>query len=322
MSEDAIPDNRLGGDVSVEAGAADWFERNYFEIRSEADHARFAAWLAESPAHEIAYWRLEGAWARTKRLVALQIPHANERQGLFLLRIAAAIVVIAAVVGSYWFYFSQPRGNIYATSIGHRQTVLLPEGSKMELNTDSVARVAYTSRRRAIWLKKGEAYFEAVHDAARPLVIFAGDRRVTDLGTKFVMRQGHGLVEVAVVEGRVSLEGTSETPGSHALLLSQGDTVVSTETSMSVVRRPLKEISDELGWRLGVIVFHNTPLREAAAEFNRYNLKKIVIADASAARFAINGTMPADDTQEFAAVLRKLFGLRVATEGNEIVVSR
>lgn len=322
MSESLGDDLDAPGATGVEARASDWFQRRHFETWSDTDQVHFDAWLSESPAHEIAYWRLEGAWARTKKLVALRPPRTPERRSPFLVRIAAAGIAAIAIAVGYWIYQSQPRGIAYATSVGGHEAVMLGDGSRIELNTDTAMRVSYTSNERIIWLEKGEAYFEVVHDSDRPLVVFVGDRRVTDLGTKFIVRQDSARLEVAVVEGRVSFDEAAEQQGAHTLLLSQGDTVVATPTAMSVTRKLPHEISNELGWRRGVLIFDGTPLAEAANEINRYNVRKIVIADRHLGKISVTGTLSANDPDQFMRMTRYLLALHGERAEGNIQISR
>jgi transmembrane sensor len=63
-------------------------------------------------------------------------------------------------------------------------------------------------------------------------------------------------------------------------------------------------------------------LADVATELNRYNTKKLVIADAEAAKARIGGTFPTDGIDEVTAAARVLFGLRVEDRGTEIVISR
>ena len=44
--------------------------------------------------------------------------------------------------------------------VGGHKIVLLADGSKVELNTQSVVRAAVDSKRRDVWLDSGEAYFD------------------------------------------------------------------------------------------------------------------------------------------------------------------
>jgi transmembrane sensor len=79
---------------------------------------------------------------------------------------------------------------------------------------------------------------------------------------------------------------------------------------------------DQLGWRRDVIVFNHTALADAVAELNRYNGKKIVIADPVAAKVKIGGTFPVNGTAQLTDVARDLFGLKVQDRGDEVIISR
>ena len=57
--------------MEIEERAATFLERRRYWDWSDADQAELDAWLAESLANRVAYWRLEAALAHTKRLAAL-----------------------------------------------------------------------------------------------------------------------------------------------------------------------------------------------------------------------------------------------------------
>jgi len=88
------------------------------------------------------------------------------------------------------------------------------------------------------------------------------------------------------------------------------------------VRKAPQELNADLGWRRGVLTFDNTPLADVAAEFNRYNRTKLVIADSSSAKIDIGGTFRADDVVAFAEVAKGLLKLQVQKRGDNIVISR
>ncbi|HYM34289.1 MAG TPA: hypothetical protein VET48_02780, partial [Steroidobacteraceae bacterium] len=95
-----------------------------------------------------------------------------------------------------------------------------------------------------------------------------------------------------------------------------------TANMMTVSKEPTRDLNNELAWRRGVLVFFHTTLAEAAQELNRYNDRKIVIADADSAHLQINGTFPANDIRLFGRVAHVVLGVNVENRGNEIVISR
>ena len=295
--------------------AADW---------SEADQAALDAWLAQSPANRIAYWRLEAAWNQAQRLTVLRRPADAPRMGATragsVVRIVSALALIAAIAAAGAFYVSMPTTKTYATPIGGHLTVALSDGSKIELNTDTVLRLSDGAHARVASLEKGEAYFQIKHDTARPFSLSAGGHRVVDLGTKFSVRERADRVEIMLIEGRASIE--AEDAGAQRAVLKPGDVAIATRNSLSVLKKPIREMNDKLAWRQGMLSFKYVTLAEAAGEFNRYNDTKIIIADTHVAHLTIYGTFPAKDVAAFADAAQAYFQLHVVNRGGSVVISR
>lgn len=315
--------------LEIQAAAATWIERRESEDWQESDQAALDAWLAEAPTHLVAYLRADDVWNRANRLRALNGPARSETASAIarsirpaVLKIAAGFAVVLLIGAGAASYFSIPKQETYATTIGGHETLTLDDGSLVDLNTNTVVRVAYSATQRNIWLDKGEAYFRVVHDAAHPFVVTLGDKRVVDLGTEFLIRRDSERMEVSLLKGKARFEGASSSPQSRPMTLTPGDVVTATATSVSLTEKATQDLTNQLGWRRGMLVFDRTTLADVASEYNRYNRKKIVIADAVTARFTISGTLPTNDVGAFARVARKFFNLRVEQLGNEVVVSR
>ena len=310
------------------AQAAAWLERRHREDWSASDQAEFDAWLAAAPAHMVAYVRIETAWKRADRLSVLRRPEfagaqpetrGKKRSILFA---AVGALVIAAVAGFAFapnLFHSGER--VYATGIGGHQTIKLADGTQIELNTETVLRTKIGAASRAVWLDKGEAYFRITHDAKHPFIVFAGGRRVTDLGTSFVVRRDPDRLEVALLEGRALFDAPNEAIGTPVLLI-PGDVVTENNHSVVLTKKSSAVLSEQLGWRRGMLIFRHTTLTDAVAEFNRYNIEKIVVADAATGRLTIGGTFQVSNTGVFARAMRDLLGLQIQNRGNETVISR
>ncbi len=312
---------------TIRLSAAEWHDRRERDGWTKDDEAALAVWLSQSPAHKVAFLRVDAAWKRADRLNALR---DSGRVGRFsalahFWPIAIKMVAAAALVAATGFaaapYFMKSHDQTYSTTVGGRETLALADGSRIELNTDTVMRVAMTRERRSVWLDSGEAYFQVKHDAQRLFVVMVGDRRITDLGTKFVIRRDESRMKVAVLEGSVELDAVGAQADRVPKLLKSGDVAVATGNTVSISRKTQRTLANELGWQRGVLVFDNATLAEAAAEFNRYNREKIVIADPSAAQIMIGATLPQNDVQAFVRVAQKIFGLRVERQGDDIVIS-
>jgi transmembrane sensor len=324
-----IQPNAVESAGEIGAQAAALLERRDFEDWNKEDEAALDAWLAQSQAHRAAFWRLEAAWNHTRRLAALNSA-AIEQTSLtakravspWLLRAAAAFVIATTLGIGAAYVFSNPQERVFTTGVGGHETVSFADGSRIELNTDTVLRARMTTAQRIVWLDKGEAYFTVKHDATHPFIVIAGNHRVTDLGTKFLVHRRSGAVEVALLEGSAEFSTANVQARAQSALLMPGDVAVGTVASISVTKKSAPELSRELGWRSGVLVFKHTALADAVAEFNRYNREKLVIADPQAGQLTIGGTFKAQHVEDFTQLVRLVLGLHVENKGTEIVISR
>ena len=86
------------------------------------------------------------------------------------------------------------------------QAVRLADGTQVELNTNTRLHADVNGLSRTVMLDSGEAYFDVVHDAKRPFTVYAGNRRITDIGTKFSVFRDGDDVRVTVREGKVRVD--------------------------------------------------------------------------------------------------------------------
>lgn len=304
--------------------AAAWLAREDRGLTPEETAAR-DGWLAASTLNRVAYLRLKGAWQRADRLSALNSPELPRPVAARSLRrpplaaLAAALLVALGTGG--WYLSHQPKEQVFATAVGKAQAVTLADGSRMELNTDTRVRTDMTAARRVVTLESGEAYFEVVHDAHRPFVVYAGNRRITDLGTKFSVFRNGDDVRVTVREGRVKVDVLSGPAVDAPVVAEAGDMVVAKGSETLVSAKPDSDISRDLSWRDGMLVFNQQTLAEAADQFNRYNTRKIMV-EGNARRIRIGGSFKADNVDVFVMLLHRGFGLSVDDQGQRILISR
>ncbi len=307
--------------------AANWVQRREFWMWTEQDAEALEAWLAESLAHRIAYTRTETAWKRTTRVTALRTAMGAARSAKhgwlsqIWVRTAAALIFVTAVGFGMEQHFRPEAETIYSTAVGERETITLADGSRIELNTDTTLRASGSASRRRVTLAKGEAFFDIKHDSANPFAVIVGNHRITDLGTKFLVRSEPNRLEVALVEGRAAFDaagGRTQPP----IVLAPGDSLVVADNQIRTTRKTSQTLSDELGWRYGMLVFENTSLGEAADQINRYNAQKVIVADASTAKLKISATFPTNGIEDFVQMAHALLGLRVEHRAGEVVISR
>ncbi|MEO5494994.1 MAG: FecR domain-containing protein [Sphingomonas sp.] len=315
----------------VEQCAAHWLVRREEPTWSEADQVALDAWLAESTGHKGAYWRLEHGWREADRIAALGSAYLDKAPARSRSRrwvaLAAAASVFAVLTFGLVEFDRAPRPTVvvasaeFTTPVGGRAIVPLIDGSRVELNTASAMRTRVSAQRREVWLDRGEAYFEIAHRDGLPFVVHAGDRTITVLGTKFSVRRDGDQVIVSVVEGRVKIDDAQRPDDGPAAIITAGDVAVARGPSTLLAPKSEERVESTLAWREGTLVFDRTSLAQAAAEFNRYNAKRIRIGDAETGAIRIGGKFQAGNAEAFVRLLHDAYRLRVDDRGEEIVVS-
>ncbi len=230
--------------------------------------------------------------------------------------------MIAALGVAIWSLSPGEKESVYATAVGDHELITLADGSRIDLNTNSELRIQRDANQRVVRLTKGEAFFEIQHNPVRPFVVLVAGHRVTDIGTKFLVREQQGRVKVAVVEGSARLESNDVGTTQNETVLLPGDVALATTSSVTMTRKPVDTLRTELSWRHGILMFHHATLAEVAAEYNRYNQQQIVIGDASLSELTISAQLPTNDVNAFARMAKNFLGLRVQNKGDEIVISR
>jgi transmembrane sensor len=91
---------------------------------------------------------------------------------------------------------------------------------------------------------------------------------------------------------------------------------------MSLKKETTTDMAEGLGWRHGLLIFKYTTLADAAAEFNRYNDRKLVIADPAVGRMKIVGTFATNNVAAFADVAEDILHLKVTHSEDQIVIAR
>jgi transmembrane sensor len=312
----------------IETVAASWLMRREEPHWSHDDEAQLQAWLDESHAHKAAFWRPEYGWRAADRIRALgPAPAGFEPKRRAAVRgwqqfaIAASVAALAlAIPGALYFTSSAPASvSNYQTPLGGHQQVALVDGSTVELNTATAIRTAVSKARRDIWLDKGEAFFSVRHLGV-PFVVHAGPRTVTVLGTKFSVTRDGDQVRVAVIEGRVRVSDANTSERSPTATITRGDILQAQGGSTLVLQDAEPRVERSLAWRDGLLQFDATPLSDAAAEFNRYNQRKIVVTG-TAGTIPIGGSFKASNVNAFARLLHEAYGLQVEKTATETKIS-
>lgn len=318
---------------AVREQAALWAVRLSDPSCDMAERAAFEAWRAADPAHEAAYERESVAWSELDRLRAFRPPEGEPDPDLFApqrdaiaarpssrhgrrptptrarapfgRKAAAAAAAVALTLGTAGaFGVSAIATPAYATGLGERRVVVLEDGTRIELNTNSKVVVRYRKGVREVRLVRGEAMFQVANDPRAFVVQTPGGELKTANGELAVRLKDGGPAQVTVKSGHVTVEPEG---GASAVALPPASAAVISASGAAVKTVTSDEIDRTLAWRQGAILLNGQSLAEAAAEFNRYNARQIVIADPSTAKLRLGGYFQTSDLPGFVKAVTGAF---------------
>jgi len=305
---------------SIQEEASRWVARMDAGCWNEAAEEALSEWLAADPRHDGALLRAQAAWASLGLAPAAADVSPRKVAGLNRRNLLVGGAAVAAgLAGGLAFLLS---GTTYRTGIGEIRRVPLADGSTMTVNTASSVLVDFDDSFRRVRVDKGEAWFQVAKDKARPFLVEAGRVRVKAVGTAFSVRRRDGRADILVTEGAVDVwtDGTSQSP----VRVSAGDRAfVREDSTIERTVNATASIDRSLAWRGGKIDLDGETLEEAVAEFNRYNRRKLRIADPKLAGETFDGVFRVDDPEGFARVVEMSLQVPVDSSGpDEIRIGR
>jgi len=229
---------------------------------------------------------------------------------------------------------------VFETSIGQQTRFVMPDGSNIQLNTNSLVTIDFNDDQRKLTLVRGEAHFDVAKDKNRPFTVVVGEKSFTALGTIFnVQKKNNETMELVVTEGKVliakALESTANLKASlnnyanneNALLneaimpagvvVTVGEKAVIANNHTSPVKKvSLEQVERDLAWQQGMLIFDGEPLEKALAEVSRYTNSTFEIEDNNIATLKVAGYFKAGDIDGLLASLSSNFNISYQKSSN------
>jgi transmembrane sensor len=314
----------------IRVQAALWVTELHGPDRDAALETKVQRWIAADPRHAAAFELATEAWQRSGNLPAY-LPTSKSRQATDRSRIrssrralAGMATLCAALIATVYVL----RDDALATGPAEQKTVELSDGTQISLNANSRVIVQYDDRVRKVTLASGEALFNVTKHQSRPFIVIIGDRKVIAVGTSFLVRREEPAgseFAVTLVEGRVAIEPLSwpnvlpSDTVSDVKLLNPGERLRIAGNAAELKDSP--SIDKVTAWRRGQLIFDDTSLSEAAAEFNRYGSNKIAIDDPAVGKLRVGGVFKIGDPTSFAQAMANAYQLRIINRGHTIVLT-
>jgi transmembrane sensor len=317
-------------DITRLREAGEWVQRlsESNEEDAQALTDQWMQWCNVDALNLSAYEQMQRVWdafsdVRDTTSLALK-PLNRLRHRIGLIALAASVVV--AVGATAWLVSGYSDAQELATPVGMQRSVILSDGTHLDLAPDSLVSTRFTLTERDIQLKRGQAFFAVTHSAIRPFIVHAGALTVTAIGTAFDVRIGPSGTVVTVSEGRVGVSpGVDESaqgsgaPG-ETIRASMGERVT---FSKSAHRLSVATVDPKVAesWRDGELQFVGESLEDVVAAVNRYSAARIVVAPALL-QTRFTGTVLPNNVHEWLKALEQIYAISVVDQGVDGVLIR
>jgi ferric-dicitrate binding protein FerR (iron transport regulator) len=274
---------------------------------TEGERLELQRWLAQDPAHQSEFNRLQAAWNTQLQRPSFDTATAlhklngrideyeqrdkTKRMPWIYWRVAAGIV-LAVSVGLLAFFFvrsSQPQVELsfreVVTLPGQKNRVRLTDGTVIRLNSNSKLRFpeVFSSEWREVTLE-GEAFFEVAKDSLHPFLVRTGSIQTRVLGTAFNIRSTSASVAVTVAEGKVAVADS----GAYYELL-PFDKLTFSKNNNSW-RKEKTDLERELAWQRNKLIFDNEPVSDVVRVLADWYGVRFTLDNEAIGRCRITGT--------------------------------
>jgi len=226
----------------------------------------------------------------------------------------------------------------FKTKLGEQVLHSLPDGSLLQLNTNTQVTVNYKNNQRFLTLIQGEANFDVAKDKSRPFVVTVGEQSFTALGTAFnIQKKSSQDIELIVTEGKVLVSQTNDIlskitnkKDEHSLdtlpglLVNVGEkSTVENNTLTVATKISPEQVQKNTAWQQGILIFDGDTLSDALAEISRYNNTTFEVLDEDISALKISGYFKAGDINGLLSSLDYNFNIQSKrTDNSSIQLSK
>lgn len=297
--------------------AAQWLACLHAGEATAAQREACAQWRRADPLHELAWQRAERLQAALGTLppaVGLQVLDRPRSRGGRRTALRGLAALAPAVPAGYLAWRSaspETAGWTTAqrTATGERRSTVLPDGTRLHLNTASAIALDFQGGLRRVLLRQGEVQIETVPDAQqRPFVVDTRHGRIRALGTCFVVRQrdDEAGTLVAVQQSAVEVQA-AQAHGQPPTRVQAGQQLRFDATG---VQPAAPTDPQQAAWTRGLLFARDQPLADFAAELGRHRPGLLRCAP-EVATLRISGVFRLDDTDAILAALPHTLPVRV-----------
>jgi len=287
--------------------------------------------------------------------VEVQPGTTKKDSGVFNLKnLLVAAVIISFIVLSYVFIPKSgvldknniDQSEVIAAKPGARIYMLLPDGSKVWLNSESKLeyKKKFNDSVREVTLE-GEGFFDVVKDKQHPFIVHTSDIDIKVLGTAFNVKSypQESYIETTLLRGLIEVTNKKDPSCAKVLLYphdklvfnkeaANSNQIIPTRTHDVAVTKPfekttlLNNIADssltETSWLYNKLLLDGQTLRQSAARLERWYDVHIHFRDDKVGNMPIRYPLSNETMEEALRALQYIEPFNYRINGNEIEIWR
>lgn len=178
---------------------------------------------------------------------------------------------------------------IVAVEKGQKANVILPDGSKVWVNSDSrlIYGSRFSSKERVLHLE-GEAYFEVAPDKNRPFIVEADPISVQALGTTFDVKnyRQESHISTVLMTGKVEVRSAKE-----CLILHPNEKATFDKATGAMRKSPIGDAAGYGDWKFNILSFHAETFESIVRTLERYYNTRILFGSESLKKYRFTGSL-------------------------------
>lgn len=212
--------------------------------------------------------------------------------------------------------------NILYAARGVKGEVVLPDGSKVWLNSDS--KITYPAKFSGDMRQvefSGEGYFDVVKDSLCPMVVKCSKNfRVFVYGTRFNIKsyENDDIAQATLYSGSIKLvenigtdEIVTEMKPNESVIIKKNTTPVNLN---------ILEPEKLSAWKEGDLIFESTPLKEVAKILERWHGVTVTISNKKIENFPITARFRTESIFQIMDLLNFSMSLNYEINGNNVII--
>ncbi len=308
----------------LDAQARAWFVRQKNQPLSEDERRVLAEWLADNPAHRVAWRHVEKDWQTldhfrnelTDELNKARRYRPEHRDTPKYFNWAVAAMVLVVFLPLLYFQGLVGTTQSWHTAVGEQRHIELAGGTLLSLDTATHVIVTQNWFKHQIDLNEGEIFVD-VAPGWRKLQVTADKVHIRDIGTRFTVRHTANQFRVQVAEGAVEVKDEDE---NKYTLLHSGE---------ELFRNPgnnewrLAALSVSIAnWRQGVLVFNEHRLSEVLEELARYHIVHFDLDDPNLGEKHVSGRFQLEELEPNLNIIAKTLRLTIEQPNPDLFILR